>query len=249
MSYATQKGGNNWVLASLPPQDAAYLASISRFERPPQGRALTNRSVPGSDVWFPHNGVIALIATDATGRSVQTGLIGREGCAGLEALFGWIPALPDAVVQIEGAMSVTAANQLQTALLERPSIQAALLRFLFDLSAQSLQTIACNRLHSLQSRCCRWLLTIRDRVDSDDLPLTQESLATVIGSGRPRINALLSVLEKEGLVLRRRGHVRLLTRSGLEAHSCECYRAAPHTDLSRALSGTGTSAVSTTSGV
>jgi CRP-like cAMP-binding protein len=228
MSYATREVTQNRLLASLPREDAGYLASVSRSERPVQGRTLASRSAPANEIWFPHGGAVALIATDATGRSVQTGLIGREGGVGLEAIFGGTASLPDSVVQIEGPMSVIPADALRCALFERPAIQAALLQFLYGLTAQSLQTIACNRLHDLLSRCCRWLLTLHDRVALDDLPLTQENLATLLGSGRPRINALLAVLEEKGLIRRQRGRIRLVTQSGLEAHACECYNATRH---------------------
>jgi CRP-like cAMP-binding protein len=197
MSYTTQDGDHNRLLASLPREDAASPASTSRFERPPQGRTLTARSAPDSDVWFPHTGVVAVVATDASGRSVQAGL---EGGVGLEALCDVSAELPDSVAQIGGCMSVMPAAALRSATFERPAIRAALPQFLCGLSAQSLQTIACNRLHSLPSRCCRWLLTLQDRASCDELPLTQESLATLLRGGRSRINALLALLEKNGLV-------------------------------------------------
>lgn len=238
MSYAAQNNSQNRLLASLPAEDAAYLESISRIEQLPPGTALTNRFVPGSDVWFPHSGIIGFTATDADGRSVQTGLVGSDGCVGLEALFDQIPPLPDAVVQIEGSMAVIAANELRAAANSRPSIQDALSRFLYGLCAELLQTIACNRLHSLPSRCCRWLLTIQDRLASDELALTQENLATLLGSGRPRINGVLAALESDGLVLRHRGRIGLLSRSGLEARSCECYRTVRNTYQSLFLRGT-----------
>jgi CRP-like cAMP-binding protein len=227
MSSATQNGSDNKLLAGLPLEDAIYLASISRLERPAQGQALTGRSVPASEVWFPQSGVIALFASNGAGRSVQIGLVGNEGCVGLEALVDRVPRLTDAVVQIEGSMSVVSAAQLKATLFDRPSIEAAMARFLFGLCAQSVRTIACDRVHSLPSRCCRWLLKIQDRLGSDDLPLTQERLAALLGSGRQRINAVLGELEQDGLVRRDRGRVRLMTRSGLEARSCECYAAIP----------------------
>ncbi len=223
MSFVTKQGDCNRLLASLPPEDAAHLASLSRLERPVKGQTLTSHARPANDIWFPHGGVVALIATDAAGRSVQAGLVGQEGGVGLEALFGETVRLPDSVVQIEGAMSVLSASALRQAITARPAVLRALFRFLYDLSAQSLQTIACNRLHSLMSRCCRWLLTLQDRTGSDDLPLTQENLAALLGGGRPRVNAMLGQLEGHGLVRRRRGRIRLLGRQGLEAGSCECY--------------------------
>ena len=194
------------------------------IEQPPQGRTLSSRSEKTTELWFPHTGLIALTVTDVQGRSVQTGMVGSEGCIGLEAVFDRSPLLPDAVVQVEGPMSVFQAPQLRAALAARPSIQAALARFLYSLAAQSLQTIACNRLHSLLARCCRWLLAIHDCATSNDLPLTQETLATLLGSGRPRINGLLARLEKSGLLRRQRGQIRLLQRAELERQTCGCYR-------------------------
>jgi hypothetical protein len=173
MSYAAQEESHNRLLASPPREDADFLASISRLERPVQGRTLTDHSAPVGNVWFPRSGVAALVTTDTTGRGVQAGPIGREGGLGLE-------------------------------------------------------TGACNRLHRLLSRCCRWLLTLQDRVARDELPLTQESLATPLGGGLPPINALLSLLERNGLVRRHRVQIRVLTRSGLEAQSCKCGRISGH---------------------
>jgi CRP-like cAMP-binding protein len=214
----------NLLLANLLAEDAGYLASNIRSERPPQGQVLSSRGEAATAVWFPITAVIALSISDNEGRTVQTAVVGPEGCAGLETLFSGTPALADAVVQVSGEMAFIAPNHLRAALEARPAMQAVLCRFLYGLCAQSQQTVACNRLHSLEARCCRWLLMMQDRTGDDDLPLTQESLATMLGSGRPRINGLLAALEQDGLVRRYRGRIRLLTRPGLERRACECYR-------------------------
>jgi CRP-like cAMP-binding protein len=219
----------NWLLASLPGEDAAYLIGAARSERPPQGFTVGSRSEPATEVWFPNAGILALSITDHEGRTVQTGLVGQEGCVGLETMYAHTPALADAVVQVSGDMSVIPAALLRSALETRPLIQATFSRFLYYLSAQSLQTVACNRLHSLEARCCRWLLMIQDRTGEDDVPLTQESLATMLGSGRPRINGLLAMLEVDGLMRRYRGRIRLMSRASLEGRACECYRWARYT--------------------
>jgi CRP-like cAMP-binding protein len=224
MSHALRKSGGNRLLGSLGREDRAYLTSVSRIEHAPQGHVLTSRSEPGTEIWFPHTGVIALTTTDVSGRSVQTGVVGPEGCVGLDTLYGPGPSLPDATIQIEGAMSVIPATHFRTAVDTRPRVHSALSKFLHGLAAQSLQTIACNRLHPLQARCCRWLLTMQDAIDDDILPLTQESLATLLGSGRPRVNLMLGKLEREGMIRRQRGRLQLLTRTGLERCACECYR-------------------------
>ncbi|MEA2738026.1 MAG: hypothetical protein QOH05_1333 [Acetobacteraceae bacterium] len=218
----------NALLAGLEAEDRALLAAMIRVEHPPLNHILSSRAEPVTEIWFPHDGVVALSVTDNEGRTVQVGVIGAEGCVGLENIFQHTPAMADAWVQIAGAMSVIAASQLRPALEARPAIQAALTRFLYELSTQSLQTVACNRLHSLKARCCRWLLMMQDRTEGDELPLTQENLATMLGSGRPRINVLLGALEQDGLVRRYRGRIRLLTRAGIEGRACECYRQLSH---------------------
>jgi CRP-like cAMP-binding protein len=223
MFHGSSSPGSNRLLASLPPEDGAFLASVSRVERPLQGQVLTRASEPGTDVWFPHAGIVALISSDASGRSVQTGMVGNEGCVGLEALFGQTLAVSDAVVQIGGPMSVIPAVHLRAALDARPEVQISLAKFLYALSAQSVRTIACNRLHTLLSRCCRWLLTMQDKVESDDLPVTQESLATLLGGGRPRVNLLLAALEKDEILRRGRGRIHVRARAGLERNACDCY--------------------------
>lgn len=214
----------NHLLARLHEDDRALLGQALRIERPPPNHVLSSRTDPATEIWFPHSGIIALTVTDNEGRTVQAGVVGPEGCVGLESMFPLVPAMADAWVQITGEMSVIGGASLRLALEARPSIQAILARFLLELSAQSLQTVACNRLHSLEARCCRWLLMMRDRTGEDDLPLTQENLATMLGSGRPRINVLLAGLERDGLVQRFRGRLRLLSRPRLRGRACECYR-------------------------
>jgi CRP-like cAMP-binding protein len=223
MLYALHSPASNRLLASLPTQDSTHLAAFLRTERPPQGCILIGASEPVIDVWFPHSGAIALITTDAAGRSVQTGMVGREGCIGLQALLGDAKSAADAVVQIEGAVSVISAAHLRTALDRLPSVLITLARFLQRSSVEATQTIVCNRLHSLLSRCCRWLLTLHDHANGDDLPITQEGLAALLGGGRPRVNLLLATLQQQGIVRRHRGRIQVMTRAGLERYSCECY--------------------------
>jgi CRP-like cAMP-binding protein len=214
----------NHLLAGLRTEDRVLLAPNMRTEHPPAKHVLSSRSDPATDIWFPNTSVVALSVTDDEGRTVQTGVVGSEGCIGLETMFSGTPVMADAWVQIAGEMSVISVTHLRSAWEARPSIQSALLRSMFTLLAQSLQTVACNRLHSLEARCCLWLLMIWDRTGDNDLPLTQESLATMLGSGRSRINALLAAVERDGLVRRYRGRIRLLSRAGLERRACECYR-------------------------
>jgi CRP-like cAMP-binding protein len=213
----------NHLLRALRADDRVLLGRAIRIEHPLANHVISSRTDPTTDIWFPHLGVIALAVTDREGRTAQTGLVGPEGCVGLESIFGQKPAMVESWVQIAGEMSVISATPLRLAAQARPAIHVILAQFLFDLTAQTLQTVACNRLHSLEVRCCRWLLMMRDRTDADEILLTQESLATMLGGGRPRINVLLARLERDGLIRRYRGRIRLLTRVGLEGRACECY--------------------------
>jgi CRP-like cAMP-binding protein len=224
MPHALQTPNLNRLLAGLPSADRDYLAAAMRVQHPPRGQVLARHTEPGTDVWFPHDGVVALTATDNEGRNAQTGIVGAEGCIGAEALLDDALPLADAAVQIEGDMSVIPARILRTTLRTRPGIRAAILRYLYGLSGQALQIVACNRLHALDRRCCTWLLMMQDRTGGAELALTQDSLAALLGGGRPRINRTLGALEKSGLLRRKRGRIGLLNRPGLEQRACDCYR-------------------------
>ena len=224
MPNRNREAPRNRIWTSLPAADRAYLESISRLHHPVAGQTLYQRDQGTSEIWFPHAGLVALTTTDATGRTVQTGVIGSDGCVGLGSLFSPISHHPDATVQVPGAMAVLQAHQLGDAMAARPAIRAALATFVYTFSLQSVQTIVCNRLHSLHQRCCRWLLTIQNLLDSNDIPLTQENLAILLGSGRPRVNAMLAAMESVGSVHRRRGRLLIERRADLKRETCDCYR-------------------------
>jgi len=223
MSSTIRPHEHNQLLASLPGPDRDYLASSMRIEHPPRGQLLSSRNEQATDIWFPHSGVVALGTTDADGHGTQAALVGSEGCVGVEALLDQAPTLADATVQIEGDISVIPAVRFRAALKTRPPIREAVLKYLYALSAQLLQATACDRLHTLDRRCCRALLLMQDSTGMDELALTQESLAALLGSGRPRVNHVLAILERDGLLRREHGRIRLLRRSGLEGRSCGCY--------------------------
>lgn len=219
MSMPNQDTGPNELLSHLPAADYDHLARLTRLERQPQGAVLR-----GGEVWFPHSAVVALTTVDAQGRAVQGGLIGRDGCAGAEAVLAPGLLLPDPVVQIGGLLSVVSAPRLAEAMTLRPALRKVLLVFLYGLAVRSIRTIACNRLHSLLARCCRWLLALQDLTASAELRVTQESLSLLLGSGRPRVNQLLRTLQEQRLVRLQRGAVRILDRAGLGRSACACYQ-------------------------
>lgn len=225
MQHAAPHTSLNRLLASLPKADRDHLSAAIRIEHPSRGQVLATQAHAGTDVWFPHDGIVALSSTDEDGQSAQTGVVGAEGCIGLEALLDdTMPPMADASVQIEGDISVISARALRSTLRSRPLIREALVKYLYGLSAQSMRIVACNRLHALEQRCCTWLLVIQDRTGADELVMTQDSLAALLGGGRPRINRTLGNLEARGLLRRKRGRIRLLDREGLEHRACECFK-------------------------
>lgn len=223
LSVALQFAGNR-LLASLKPAERAIL-------EPSMSSVVLNRGdvlfEPGEDVtqtYFPGPGVVvSLVVTMADGRAVESATIGREGAVGGIVSAGDKPAFSRAAVQIGGM-----ALRMETAALESAKERSGVIRDLFNryadtLIAQTLQSVACNALHSLEARLCRWLLTTHDRVDSDEIALTQEYLAEMLGVQRTTVSGVARVLQERGLISYSRGRMVILDRAGLERSACECY--------------------------
>lgn len=225
LNVALQFAGNR-LLASLSHVDRAIL-------EPAMAVVLLNRDDllfdAGEDVthsYFPGPGVVASLVIDMSdGRAVEAATIGREGAVGGIVSAGQKPAFARAVVQIGGT-----ALRIETAALESAKERSSAIRDLFSryadtLLAQTMQSVACNALHPLDARLCRWLLTTHDRVDSDEISLTQEYLAEMLGVQRTTVSGVARHLQERGLISYTRGRMVILDRQGLEACACECYAA------------------------
>ncbi|HEY5410148.1 MAG TPA: Crp/Fnr family transcriptional regulator [Caulobacteraceae bacterium] len=183
---------------------------------------------PGDDVdliYFPHNAVISLMTLMQSGEAIESATVGREGAVGLSASVYPRQSLSRAIVQVAGSASRIPAAQLHQA-----CKQSERLRFLVDrhaeaLFAHAIQSVACNALHSVEARFCRWLLCCHDRIDSDRVSLTQEFLADMLGVQRTTVTVVARTLQAAGLIRYSRGVVDILDRAGLEAITCECYGA------------------------
>jgi CRP-like cAMP-binding protein len=193
-----------------------------RVEQIAQGAVLIRRFRPVTHVWFPHHGLISLMISTEEGRMAEAAAVGREGAVGLEAAFEPSIALSDSVVQIAGEFTVIRAEHVRTMLAAHPPAATVMARYGRGLTAQLQQSIACNALHRLDERCCRWLVTAQTRAGTDELPLTQETLAGILGAGRPGVSIVLRSLEEAGLISRRRGRILIQDRAGLVARACEC---------------------------
>jgi CRP-like cAMP-binding protein len=152
------------------------------------------------------------------------GLVGNEGVVGIALFMGGETTPNQAVVQVAGEALKMEAKVLREEFKRGGVFQLALLRYTQALITQISQTAVCNRLHSVEKRLCRWLLLTRDRVPSDELLMTQEFIAHMLGVRREGVTAAAHHLQKAGLIHYARGHITILDRSGLEAATCECYR-------------------------
>jgi CRP-like cAMP-binding protein len=151
-------------------------------------------------------------------------LFGREGLIGLLSAFISGEALGRYVVLVSGSASRIPVEQMRRVLVSRSRLRRLVAAFNEALLAQAFHTIACNTLHSVEARCCRWLLNTHDRIDHDTLPLTHETLAEMLGVQRSTVSTVLRTLQTTGLIEQRRGGIVVTDRAALEQATCECYR-------------------------
>ncbi len=166
---------------------------------PAQNRPLHEQGKPIKHLYFPNSGVISLVTDVSDGQPVETGTIGREGVAGISAFLGMRNATGRAFCQIPGDGVRITCEALQAEVDRGGSLGPILLRYTNALMAMLAQGAACTRSHALEQRMCRWLLMTRDRVDSDDFPLTQEFLAQMLAVRRPSVSVVGATLQAQAL--------------------------------------------------
>lgn len=174
-------------------------------------------------VYFPHDGVVSMMTLMDNGAAIEHATIGREGAVGLSAAVFPRLALSRALVQTPCRCSRIGANQLHEAWVRSPQIREMVDRHAEALLGHATQSAACNALHSVEARFCRWLLTCRDRISGDTVALTQEFLADMLGVQRTTVTAVARALQDKGYIRYRRGVLEIVDREGLEACACECY--------------------------
>ena len=216
----------NRLIAALPPDDAAWIGPrLARVEFAVHDR-FSSAGRPLDDVYFPESAVASVIAEMHDGRSVEVGTVGDEGMVGLSAFLDAASPAFEVICQLPGTALRLSAADMSVAADERPAFRRLVNRYAAAYLAQVSQTAACNRLHELERRCARWLLMTHDRAGgADRFPLTQEFLAVMLGVRRAGVSVAASHLQSAGLIRYHRGGVQVVDRAGLEAASCECYRA------------------------
>jgi CRP-like cAMP-binding protein len=174
-------------------------------------------------VWFIELGVGSLVNTMEDGHAAEVGTIGNEGMVGLPIVFGDTQAPTAVYVQVPGEGLRMKAAVFAKELAQSASMRKVMLHYAHAFFNQVAQSAACNQLHSLRQRCCRWLLMTHDRMGSDEFLLTQEFLAMMLGVQRSGVSAAASALQRADLIRYVRGNVTILDRAGLEHQTCECY--------------------------
>jgi len=175
-------------------------------------------------LYFPTSCVVSLLYTMENGATAEMGLTGNDGAVGIALFLGGQTMPNRAVVQIGGGAFRMKAATLKEEFSRGGPLQSLLLRYTQSLLSQISQTAVCNRLHSVQSRLCRWLLLSQDRVKRDEFRMTQDFIANMLGGRRESVTVAAGRLQDAGLIHYSRGHIRILNRQGLEAAVCECYR-------------------------
>ena len=214
----------NSLLASLSASDAAALRPHLKEIELPQGAVLFEVGMPVKTVYFPHDGVVSLVVELSSGEMIEAAMVGRESLVGgLSALDGEISPYK-VIVQIAGSGSVLDARRLRRQADASIGLRNALARHEELILVQALQSAACNATHNVGPRLARWLLRCRDIQGSNDLPLTQEFLAQMLGVRRPGVSESALMLQNAGLIQYSRGHIRIVDLKGLRSTACECYR-------------------------
>jgi CRP-like cAMP-binding protein len=212
-------------LAALPAKDFGLLAPHLKEVGLEQGAILQEQGERIEQVYFPHDGIISLLAVMRQGDAIETATIGYEGVVGSFSGLGPRRSQTRAVVQVAGAAARISAARFRKAAQDSEAVCKIIVRYGETLLIQVQQTAACNALHDVEARLSRWLLQARDRLASNRIQLTHEFLSQMLGVRRTTVTVVAHMLQQAGLIRYHRGQIEIIDRPGLEARACECYRA------------------------
>jgi CRP-like cAMP-binding protein len=225
MSASSRSTIKNRLLAALP--ENRYQSLLPHIEPFPfeSGKILYEIGEPIKYCYFPSDAVVSLVTQMMDGKIVEVGLVGNEGVTGVPFLLGQKTSAERAIVQIPNGGVRAKADVILKEFMRGEELHTILLRYLNSLLRQVAQTAACNASHTIEERLSRWLLMCHDRVDSDQINLTQEFIAEMLGTRRATVNVGAINLQSAGLIKYNRGRIQIIDRPGLERSSCECYEA------------------------
>ena len=217
------KAVRNVLLLSLPDDEYDLIRPYLEFVDLPQYFVMHEPAQMIEYGYFPNNGMTSLVVTTKDGKRIEVGIVGKEGMVGTPLGVGMNRGPYRAIMQIAGAGARISAPGLAMILPVAPNLRQQIHSYVMLQGLQMAQVAACNRLHELEQRLARWLLMCQDRVDSENINLTHEFLAQMMGSGRPSVTLVTGMLEQRGAIENSRGSIRIIDRKRLEEASCECY--------------------------
>lgn len=213
----------NHLLAALPGADFEHLQPHLTLVPLALGEPLYESGIALRHVYFPTDSIVSLLYVMADGASAEIAVVGNEGVIGVSLFMGGETTPSRAVVQSAGHAYRLTGQLLKEEFTKAGVMQHLLLRYTQSLLTQMAQTAVCNRHHSLDQQLCRWLLLSLDRLSSNQLVMTQELIANMLGVRREGVTDAAGNLQKAGLIKYSRGRITVLDRPGLEARTCECY--------------------------
>jgi CRP-like cAMP-binding protein len=214
---------HNEILLGLSGPEAETLFSKLEFLRLKVHHLLHETGDVMKSVYFCNSGMISILTVFPDGKSVEVGLVGKEGVVGLPLLVGFRSAPTRAISQLDATAFRVDGDTLIAFLAKSPLLERRLNQYSLIFAMEVAHIAACNRLHDVEERLARWLLMCADRVDSHELPLTQEFLAQMLGTRRSSVTVAAGILQKAGIIAYNRGDVTIVERRKLEAAACECY--------------------------
>jgi CRP-like cAMP-binding protein len=213
----------NRLLAALPGDVLTRMGHELRQVSLAQGRPIYEPGAPIEEIYFPQSGMISLLVVVRDGAAIETATIGREGAVGLQGALGRRFSFTRATTQIGGKFSTIRASVLAQFAQENPPVRDLIARYTEVLWAEAQQIAACNAVHDAPARLCRWLVQCADRVGSDEVPLTEELIAEMLGVRRTTVTLLARSLQAKGVIKYARGRITIVDREKLQHCACKCY--------------------------
>ena len=220
---ALHRSQENQLLAALPPEEFGRLLPYLELVTMPLGEVLYESGNRLRHVYFPTTSIVSLLYVMEDGASAEIAVVGNEGILGIALFMGGETTPSRAIVQSAGYGYRLLAEFLKDEFNRAGPMLHLLLRYTQALITQMSQTAVCNRHHSVDQQLCRWLLMSLDRLPSNELSMTQELIANMLGVRREGVTEAAGKLQSAGLIHYHRGHITVIDRAGLEARACECY--------------------------
>ncbi len=211
----------NAVLARASPVDLKDLKRSLRIIDMPHGKVLAESRGRVHQVYFPHSGIISCVVQLEDGAAIESGMIGNDGAFGASQALDQKVSMHKVVIQVPGQASVVDADHIKAVAISSPAFLSLLMKYEQFLVGQIQQTTACNAVHSVERRMCKWLVRMHD-LAGDELPLTQEFLAQMMGVRRTSVTGVASQLQSQGMISYNRGKLRILNMKLIERRACEC---------------------------